>query len=234
MFQKLKLVVLFSICFLFISKSIFSQEHMMAEGNMQFGVQVGFSNNYKRIMNSQLNNDYLLDNYESNLEYDIKALPPINLVFEYASNDYTAIGASIEYFSFKFNDAYKLHDTISKSFKSNGSQLAFKARLVRYFRASPKLNLYGFLNGGIKFASITMSESLDEMEKSSFSYGAYFQLKRNTVFPVVFEVGLGAKFLVTNKIGLSLEAGTFNGNLSAGIFYNLKHKDRRINDKYGW
>ena len=79
-----------------------------------------------------------------------------------------------------------------------------------------------------------MSESLDEMEKSSFSYGAYFQLKRNTVFPVVLEVALGAKFLITNKIGISLEAGTFNGNLSAGIFYNLKHKDRRINDKYGW
>ena len=233
MFKKLNLILCLLSCFLISVNSIFAQEHLMAEGNMQFGVQVGFSNNYKRIMSNYMEINSTSYYRQSNLSYDIKALPPINLFFEYAANDYTAIGACIEYFSFKFNDSYKLDDTVSKNFTSNGNQIALKARLVRYFRASPRLNLYGFINGGVKLASLNTSISEKEME-DSHSFGAYNYLKTLTVFPVVFEMGLGAKFLITNKIGLSLEAGTFNGNLSAGIFYNLKHKDRRINDKYGW
>lgn len=216
-----------------VSPRVFSQENMMAEGNSQISLTYGAYHTGFYLLKNNLavieGNSYFAAN--EILDYDIKYTNPIGLCYEYAISDYTTIGAALNFFSFQLHE-YRVNPVDSYDVHTRGMNMNIMLRGVRYFTQKTKSSFYIFLDAGLQFRVMSFDGSPYQKEI------AYIHQSRLTgsrsLFPFVLNGGIGTKFLVARNIGICLEAGYMSCIARGGIFYNMKHKDRKDYDKYGW
>lgn len=222
-----KILLLISL-FFFYSTSIFAQEPMMAEGNYLISFTYGTSNHYKR----QLEKKLLSDNLASYVQPIYLFTNPMEVQFEYAISDYSAIGAQYSAFAYTLAQNYRgLSDTFEVN--TTGTRMSLQLRGIRYFTNSPKFTIYCYGSAGLRWRSFNTSANSD-YQKAAPSIHRTPETNPFYFNPFAYEVGIGTRIMVYKSIGICGEFGTKPGIVQVGLFYKRTHKARRKKDSFGW
>jgi hypothetical protein len=209
-----------------------AQENMMAAGNMQFTLHYGFMNRANAELNNSLydieNRNYSLAPFETEVNFST----PLGATFEYAISDYTTVGFTTDFMQYTLSET-RFDAVDSFSIETKGTRITALGRVVRYLRNKPRSTIYAFADVGVKIRSLNSSAANEYEENIAFIHQSHETTFRK-YSPLHYDIGVGAKFLFVKNIGFCLEAGYMTSIARVGIFYNLKHKDRRFSDKYGW
>lgn len=224
----IRFILLLIVC-IGISQSSFAQEPLMAKGNKVLTVSYGMSNIYKSLLTLELNNNEFDDESYS---YTAKFTNPLIVSFDYAISDYTTIGLSGGFYSFRLKERREYPgDTIEVDTK--GLKFAIQLRGIRYIVQSPRSVFYMFAGAGVRLRSMKHNTSDTYIIRASRIHQTP-ETNPTNYSPLSLDAGMGLKFLVTKKIGISCEFGMMTGLAQVGMFYSLKNKWRRVNDKIGW
>ena len=213
----------------FLSKPFYAQEPLMAKANKILTISYGVTN-FNKIMLT----DYVQSHVEGypGLSYSIKYTNPLALTFDYAVSDYTTLGLGVSYFSFHLKE--KRQDFIDTfDLDTKGYRIAIQLRGIRYIVQGPRSVFYMFAGAGIRFRSVSYNTT-DQLAIQGAEIHEAAEASDQPYFPLSLEAGMGLKFLVTKRIGISGEFGMMTGIGQFGLFYSLKNKWRRTNDHLGW
>ena len=201
----------------------------MAKGNKVLTISYGLSNIYTYFLTQQINSDKA--NYTF-YTYNVKFNHPLVASFDYAISDYTTIGLSGGFYTFHLHEK-KVFANDTSVIDTKGFKMAIQLRGIRYIVQSAKSVFYIFVGGGVRFRSLNINTSNDSIINAALIHQIP-ETNPKKYSPFSLDAGLGLKFLVTKKIGFSCEFGMTTGLAQFGLFYSLKNKWRRVNDKIGW
>lgn len=159
---------------------------------------------------------------------------------DYAMSDYTTVGIQIGYRRVNLQQTNKTTSAPLQSDYYNNYDLSVKGsniitdlKLTRYFTSNARRCLYAFVSAGYNMQNFKLSDTRDSVLKATVIDDNFYNTS-SIIGNAHFEIGAGAKLLVTNSLGVSLEAGLLYNFYRVGFFYNLKHASRKKYDKYGW
>ncbi|MEZ5046047.1 MAG: hypothetical protein R2831_03550 [Chitinophagaceae bacterium] len=231
------------ICFLLLANKAWAQDHLMAKDNMQFSFHTTFIAHCKKLIQKSFDN-YLVTLSKLLVKDSLSLNNHISRFYyvtaDYAYSDYTTFGIQIGYRRVNLQQINRtssapLQDDYYNNYylSIKGSNFLFDLKATRYFASNAKYSFYGFASAGILFNNLKFSDTRDSILHATVIDNTPFSSNETIVKPHI-EVGIGAKFLLTNVIGMSLEGGLFYDHYRVGLFYNMKHKSRKNIDKYGW
>ena len=214
-----------------VSGILKAQDPLMAKANKALTISYGIGNFNKLFLTNYID-DKTYSTTNSYLSYTAKFSNPITLTFDYAVSDYSTIGIAFNYFTFNLSEKRQdLQDTFN--LETKGNQMAFQLRGIRYIVQRPRSALYLFGATGLRFRSVeyntTDQHDIHIAEIHKFAYA-----NPEPYSPLSLEAGMGIKFLITQKIGISSEFGFVTGIAQCGLFYSFKNKWRRTKDPIGW
>ncbi|MEN9340408.1 MAG: hypothetical protein RIQ62_1720 [Bacteroidota bacterium] len=213
------------------SKTMLSQEALMAKANKMISITYGLSNIDKIRLENYMSKQ-VKDNQSIRYDYQLQFSHPIQIAFDYACSDFTTIGLGLNYYHYKLNETRTIiNDT--GIVESKASKLALQLRGIRYIVQRPKSVLYFFAGAGVRMRSVKYSSS-DPAILKDIDIHQIPATRYDNYFPLSAEVGIGARFLVMHNIGLCVEVGAIDAVSRIGIFYSIKNKWRKSNDEIGW
>lgn len=209
-----------------------AQEPLMAKGNAAMTLTYGASNIYRTQLKLYLNGQMVDNSLPGNFTYKVKMSNPLQFSYDYALNDYTTIGASINYYSFHLKEQKQ---TIADTFDidTKGFKTAIQLRGVRYFVQRANSAFYFFGAAGVRFRVMKHNTS-DDYKINLTEIHQIPETNPSNYSPLSLEAGMGLKILVTKKIGFCTEFGLMTGITQIGLFYSLKNKWRKWDNSNGW
>lgn len=154
---------------------------------------------------------------------------PLSFCFEYALKDNFTVGVGMHYFKYDVKE----ENTIDSSmYRMKGQQIGLSARVLRFILHRPRTMTYLFMNAGVRFRQQTFSSETNGPFLNSCFPGS--QLDEAMFKPYSLEAGLGAKFLITRRIGLGAEVGLLNAIVQTGLTYIFLEPSRKTKDAIGW
>lgn len=214
------------------SKTMRSQEVLMAKANKMISITYGLSNIDKISLENYMSKQVKDNQSTVRYDYQLQFSHPIQIAFDYACSDFTTIGLGLNYSQYKLSETRtSINDT--GSVESKGSKLALQLRGIRYIVQRPKSVLYFFAGAGFRMRSVKYSSSNPAILKD-IDIHQIPATRYDNYLPLSAEVGIGARFLVVRNMGLCAEVGAIDAVSRIGIFYSIKNKWRKSNDEIGW
>lgn len=191
------------------------------EGYSQYGGRFGGRGGYYRRDREEMQNftpsldvsvgygfpnldKYLLNDFYNYYTGSTSQTGPITATVDYHFNPRMAIGVMVNYA--KVSRSYNSYNTGEQSFSGNLTNTAVLLNFTRYLGMSQKIQPYtrtaiGINTGQVKYISNDGSKVNGDNDGTSLAY----------------QVGLGAKFIITQHGGFFIEAGYGKYILSAGL-----------------
>lgn len=225
-------VSLLIICFLFTHIPSIAQEVLMAKANKLLTVSYGVSNYDKKSVENYMSKTELDAPSDVSFNYTLKYINPLTITFDYAANDFTTLGLALNYYNYTLNEK-RVSSTDTIDIETKGYKLAIQVRGIKYFVQRPRSAFYVLVSPGFRIRTNTYNTT-DAYALKVIDIHQTPQTKYEDYSPFSLDAGMGLKFLVTRKIGLSAEFGVMTGLARVGLCYSLKNKWRRIPDNIGW
>lgn len=207
----------------------YAQEPLMAKGNKVLSISYGAGNAVRKDLSRSLSDQQAI---HPGYIYQLGFTNPLQASFDMALSDYTTAGIAASWCRFRVKENGQFSQ-LGSELETKGYKLTVQVRGIRYLVQGQRMVCYFFGAAGLRLRGITYSSSDLEVNTKAYSHQVSL-LSANPYKPFSLEAGLGLKFLLTSKVGLSVEAGALTGIAQLGLFYSLKNKWRKSNDQYGW
>jgi len=165
-----------------------SNAQAVEKGNMIADVYYGWGSLNKAFLKS------ITDNNTAKLT----SFGPIGARFEYMTSDKIGIG-----FDFNYTDNTVSWDDDIYTYKYNVTRIRFMPRINIHFGGSENFDAYFGAAAGYRSVNRTYS-STDPLYQGSTTAG---------INPIAIRIALGARYFITDNIGLGLEMGLGGGYL---------------------
>jgi hypothetical protein len=225
-------ILLIGMIILIAQPKAFAQDPLMAKGNKALTFSFGVTNIYKTLLNVYLADKDATQLSTNSLSYSVKMSNPVVVTYDYAVSDYTTIGIGINYYSIKLNERRE-SSTDTLTTESNGYKASLQIRGIRYLVQKAGSVFYFYAGAGVRFRKLDSKANENSFLQTAYIY-QFPETSLSGYTPLSLDAGLGLKFLLTKKIGLSAEFGLTTGIAQIGLFYSFKNKWRKSNDNIGW
>lgn len=206
-----------------------AQEPLMAKGNKALTVSYGVSNAIRVHLKNVLEDEAVVT---PGYTYQLNFTNPLQATFDIAFSDYTTAGVAVSWCHFRVRESGQFSNDAS-TLETKGYKLAVQLRGIRYVLQSQRSVIYFVGAAGIRLRGVRDNSTDPDKQATAYSHQVP-ELSALSYSPFSIEAGLGMKFLLTKKLGISAEAGMLTGIGQIGVFYSFKNKWRKSNDKYGW
>lgn len=204
----MKKLLFSAVVFCFVAMSFESKAQAFEEGNVVISAGYGIPLVQAKWLDAATTtaSGATVDTYGHN---------PIYVKFEYGINDDWGIGLAY------FNSSYGIKQTyVDNAYDANGNYIgtatytddislnaqAFSFRLNRHIAVSDKFDMYWGFGGGPKFSKLTYKSTNPSYQSADIK-----------LLPIAFELTYGARYYLTDNIGLYGEIGIARTYLQAGI-----------------
>lgn len=168
------------------------------EGTMVFSVGYGFPNLNKSIFNAY--------NIEDN--FTVKGMGPLHAKFEYGISEKIGIGLSMNHVSASVGfDDFDDIDQKTYNYKLAWNNTKINARLNFHFANTDKLDVYWGFGFGYGFGSYKWTTTDPDFNDN----------KLEVLIPIGFESTIGARYYVTDNIGIYSEVGFAKSIVQFGL-----------------